>query len=107
MKLTRNRQESLIKTLRVAYHEKEKIQVGDQWQAKVMRHVRGIRQIRSKKIFFEQFGDALWRFAPVACALILILGIVIVKFHMIPDYEMARLVANDPLEYGLLQSLLM
>jgi hypothetical protein len=107
MKLTRNWEDNLIRTLRVAYHEKEKVEVGEQWQGKVMHHVRGIRHVLSKRSFFEQFGDALWRFAPVACALILILGVCILKFHMIPDYEMAKLVANDPVEYGLLQSLLM
>ncbi len=107
MKFTRNRQENLIRTLRVAYLEKEKVAVGDQWQTRVMRQVQGIRRARSRINFFEQFGNALWRFAPVACALILILGICILKFHMVPDYEMAKLVANDPMDYGLLQSLLM
>jgi hypothetical protein len=107
MKFTRNRQENLIRTLRIAYHEKEKVDVGDQWQAKVMHHVLGIRHVLSKKNFFEQFGDALWHLAPVACGLILILGVCIVKFHVIPDYAMAKIVANDPMEYGLLQSLLM
>jgi hypothetical protein len=107
VKFTKNFQENLNRTLRAAYHEKEKGEVGEQWQEKVMHHVRGIRHVLSKKSFFEQFGDALWRFAPVACALILILGVCIVKFHMIPDYAMAKIVANDPMEYGLLQSLLM
>lgn len=107
MKFTKNRQEYLIGAFRVAYHEKEKVEVGEQWQQKVMYHLRTIPLALSKKKFFEQFGDALWRFAPVACALILILGICILKFHMIPDYELAKIVANDPVEYGLLQSLLM
>jgi len=107
VKSTKNGQENLIMTLRVAYHEKEKVEVGEQWQGKVMHRVRGIRHVLSERSFFEQFGDALWRFAPVACALILILGVCILKFHMIPDYEVAKLVANDPVGYGLLQSLLM
>jgi hypothetical protein len=106
MKFTKNWQENLMRIWRLAYHEKEKAEVGDQWQEKVMHHVRGIRHVISKKSFFEQFGDVLWRLAPVACALILILGICILKFHMIPDYEMAKLVANDPMDYRLLQSLL-
>lgn len=107
MKSTKNREEHLIRTLRIAYHEKERVEVGEQWQQKVMQHLRTIPLVLSKKNFLEQFGDALWRFAPVACALILILGICILKFHMIPDYVMAKMVANDPVEYGLLQSLLM
>ncbi|MFZ0448422.1 MAG: hypothetical protein WAL98_04205 [Desulfatiglandaceae bacterium] len=107
MKFTKNWQKNLNRTLRVAYHEKEKVEVGGQWQAKVMHSVRDIHRLLAKKSFFEQIGDALWRFAPVACALILILGICILKFHMIPDYEMAKIMANDPVEYGLLQSLLM
>jgi hypothetical protein len=107
MKFTRNWQENLIRTWRIAYHEKEKMEVGDQWHAGVMRQIRGIRHARSRKNFFEQFADVVWRFAPVACALILILGICILKFHMVPDFEIAKLVANDPMEYGLLQSLLM
>jgi hypothetical protein len=107
MRFTRNWQENLNRTLRVAYHEREKVEVGEQWQVKVMHRIRGIHHVMSEKNFFEQFGDALWRFAPVACALLLIFGICIVKFHMVPDYEMAKMVANDPMEYGLLQSLLM
>ena len=52
MKFTRNWQENLIRTWRIAYHEKEKMDVGDQWQAGVMRQIRGIRHARSRKNFF-------------------------------------------------------
>lgn len=93
----------LKKALITAYHEKEKAEVGELWQMKVMSHIRSLGPLTSKTNYFELLEQFVWRFAPVACLLILILAICIIKLDPISDYEMARAFIDDPVDFTLLQ----
>ena len=95
----------LKQILTAAYWEKEKAEVGDRWQERVMGTIREMAPVRPGSGFFDVFGQALWRFAPVACGLLLLLGGCILKFHLLPGDEMARMVMDDPVGYTVLESL--
>jgi len=91
-----------------AYFEKENLPIKNGWQDDVMRHIRSlehhgkkIRKEISNFIIFEQY---LWKFAPVACVLALMLSIYIFQADFQTEYELAKIFLNDPLEFNLIQS---
>ncbi len=86
-----------------AYHEKEKPEVGELWQMRVMSDIRSLGPVGSKKRYFMLFEQFAWRLAPVTCFLILILGALLINFDLVPDYEVARLFIDDPVEFTFLE----
>jgi hypothetical protein len=82
-----------------AYHEKEKPEVGDLWQISVMSHIRSLGPVSSTRSYFMFFEQSVWRLAPVTFLLILVLAVFLIKLDFIPDYEMAKLFIDDPLEF--------
>ena len=82
-----------------AYHEKEKPEIDELWQVRVMSHIRSLGPISSRKRYFMLFEQSVWRLAPVTCLLILVLAVFLIKLDFIPDYEMAKLFIDDPLEF--------
>jgi hypothetical protein len=87
-----------------AYHEKERPEVDELWQVKVMSHIRSLGPITSRKRFFMLFEQSVWRLAPVMCLLILILAALLIKLDFISDYEMLKLFIDDPEEFAFIQS---
>ena len=45
----------------------------------------------------------MWRFAPVACVLILMLTLCIINLDLVPEYEMVKLFVEDPIEFSYVQ----
>ena len=87
-----------------AYREKERAKVGEQWQKNLMSHIRSLGPLNSKTNFFELLEPFVWRFAPVACVLILVLTICFINLDFVPEYEMAKTYIEDPIEFTFLQS---
>jgi hypothetical protein len=87
-----------------AYHEKERPEVDELWQVKVMSHIRSLGPITSRKRYFMLFEQSVWRLAPVMCLLILVLAALLIKLDFIPDYEMLKLFIDDPVEFAFIQS---
>jgi hypothetical protein len=86
-----------------AYHEKEKPEVDEFWQMRVMSHIRSLGPMSSRKRYFMLFEQSVWRLAPVICLLILVLAAFLIKLDLMPDYEMARLFIDDPVEFIFVQ----
>ena len=84
MKFTKKHEDTVKEILTGAYHEKEKIEVGDSWLVRVMGHIRDLGPLDTKRNSFELFEQYLWRFSPVLCLLILVLAVFLVK---IPDHS--------------------
>jgi len=82
-----------------AYHEKGKPEVGELWQMRVKRHIRSLGPVCSRKKYFMLFEQSVWRLTPVTCVLILVLAVLLIKFDFIPDYEMVKLLIDDPVEF--------
>ena len=92
----------LRKALATAYHEKEKAEVDESWLARTMGHIRILGPLYPKTDFFEVFQRSLWRLAPIACALILLLGAAVTQLDTVADYELTKVFLEDPADYTLL-----
>jgi hypothetical protein len=99
MKSHKNGHKKLKELLIRAYHEKEKSEVDELWQVRVMSHIRSLGPISSRERYFMLFEQSVWRLAPVTCLLILVLAAFLIKLDLIPDYEMTKLFIDDPLEF--------
>jgi len=93
----------LKKLLIRAYHEKEKPDVDELWQISVMRHIRSLGPVRSERGYVGLFEQSVWRLAPVTGLLILILIALLLTLDFMPDYEMAKIFIDDPVEFTVVQ----
>ena len=99
------KKEDLIKlrdAFATTYREKEKIEVDERWQVRVMDHIRSLDPLYPKTNFFEVFQRFLWRLAPIACALILLLGAALSQLDTVSDDELTKVFLEDPADYTLL-----
>ena len=87
MKLAEYRLDVLKKLLLQAYHEKEKLELDDQWHRTVMDRVRKLGPLQSRPDSLMQFGLFVWRLTPVTALLIMISLAVLLKFDFTPDYN--------------------
>jgi hypothetical protein len=92
----------LKKALAVAYREKEKAEVGDLWQVRVMEHIRSLGPLYSQTSYLERFERLVWQLAPVACVLVVLLGVVITQLELVSDYEIVKMFIEDPADFSLL-----
>jgi len=90
MKSSEENHKKMENVLIRAYREKEEVEVSDLWQIKVMSHIRSLGPLGSKTNYFMLLEPFVWRFAPVACVLILVLTICFINLDFIPEYEMAK-----------------
>jgi hypothetical protein len=89
------------KVLAVAYFEKEKLTVDGSWRNKIMANIQDLRPYYQIG-FIEAFQRISWRLAPVACALIILLGIAVSQTNSISDYELVNMMFEDPADYSVL-----
>jgi len=87
-----------------AHSAKEKVEVGDQWQTETMRRIRQIGSLESNAAYLLNFERLVWRFAPIACALILVFSICLLNLDFDQEYEMSKLLLDDPVEYAVVKS---
>ena len=104
MLLSEKHHMGLKKALISAYSEKGKAEVGDHWQAETMRRIRQISPLESSAAYLFNFERLVWRFAPIACALILVFSICLLNLDFAQEYEMSKLLLDDPVEYAVVQS---
>jgi hypothetical protein len=105
MKSVEYRLEVLKKILLQAYHEKEKLESGDQWHMNVMRRVRKLGPLPSKPDPLMQFGQFVWRLTPVTCLLVIVSAAVLLKFDFTPDYNVLISFITDAEDISLAQLL--
>ena len=91
------------KALAAAYREKEKVVAGELWQTSVMGHIRRLGPLYPASSYLEFFERFLWRLAPVACVLILILAVIFIHMDFLSEYEMAKIFFDDPADVSLFQ----
>lgn len=99
-----NRKEigNIIGAFKTAHREKEKIRVRDALKADIMDLVRNeIREDYSPG-FFDFLQSALWKLAPVTCALALLLGILLSRIDILSEYELVKLFINNPSDMSFL-----
>lgn len=85
--------------LSAAYREKETAHTGDLWETRVMGHVKTLGVPASPAATFSAlFGRFVWRFAPVACILIIALTIGLVNLDYAPEYDITATFMTDPIQ---------
>ena len=94
------------KALTAAYREKEKAAVGELWQTRVMGQIRSLGPLYPVTSYLEFFEQFVWRFAPIAGVLILILAAIFIHMDFISEYEMAKIFFDDPADISLFQQTL-
>lgn len=105
MEFMKEKQKRLKKTLTAAYYEKEKAAVNGLWQIRLMRRVRSLGPLNVKTNYLELFEGFVWKLAPVACLLILVLTIILTKLDFVSEYEIAKAFMEDSLDFSLFQFL--
>ena len=85
-------------TLGVAYREKKPVPTGELWETRVMGHIRSLGAPVPAASFSTIFGRFVWRFAPVACILIVVLTIGLANLDYAPEYELTTTFMTDPIE---------
>ena len=98
MKFHKKDYSQLENTLIKAYQEKEKPRADEQWEMKVMQHIRTLGPLPFKTSSFDFFEQLGWRFAPAVCVVIALLTFWMVKLDFVPEEEMAILSIEQPVE---------
>jgi hypothetical protein len=88
----------LRKALAAAYRKKEEREIGKHWQIRVMEHIRDLAPLHARAGYLELFETSFWQLAPVACLLIFILGMAIARLDFVSDYEIVKMLMEDPLD---------
>ncbi|MBW2593567.1 MAG: hypothetical protein JRE58_11340 [Deltaproteobacteria bacterium] len=87
------------KALSVVWAKQADFNESRTWQAGTMRQIRRIGPLNDRPGYFLQLGQNIWRLAPVACILLIVLTVMVVQINFIPedavltvfDYDMEEL----------------
>ena len=104
MKSLNEKYQKLINALSAAYRDKERVDVSDRWQMDVMRDIRRLGPLNAKASSFLFADRFVWRFATVACMIVLMLSIYVVYIGFSPEAEIITLFLDNPVEYTLVQA---
>jgi len=80
----------VMKALSLAYNAKEKMEVGDLWQARVMGHVLSMDPLYAKTSYLELLQQFVWKLTPVTFVLVGLLGMALIKMDFFSDYEFTK-----------------
>lgn len=90
------------KSLGAAFREKEKTEVSEVWQSRLMDHIRRLGPLCPKTNFLDLFQRFVWQLAPFTCVLILLLSAAVVRLDFVSDYELSKMFIEDPTNFSLL-----
>jgi hypothetical protein len=91
--------------LKAAYIAKENQgpEIGEQFEAQVMRRIRALGPIHSRPDYLLLFEQFFWRLVPAAAVLIIILAAWAVQLDFVSEFEMAAIFMDDPISFNLIQ----
>ena len=95
MTTIKHQHQALRELLRRAYKEKEKVEVGDQWQEEVMRRIGELGEIDMSPSYLVMLERLVWRLVPVTCILIIGLTVLLSSFDFISGYDVIQLTMNS------------
>lgn len=105
MNLKKEDLKKVQRALSSAYKGGGDTEIGDAWERRVMARVRGLGPLRSRRGMTALF-EGVWRFAPAAAAMFLVLGAVLYqRMDILSEYEMARVFLETGLDDSLFQIL--
>lgn len=80
----------VMKAFSLAYKEKERVETGDMWQARVMGHILSLDPLYFRTGYFELFQQFVWKLTPVTFVLVGVLGVALLKMDFFSDYELTK-----------------
>ena len=95
MSKIKDQHQTLRELLRRAYREKEKVEVGDQWQQGVMRRIGELDEMEASPSYLVMLEQLVWRLVPVTCILIISLTVLLSSFDFISGYDIIQLTMNS------------
>lgn len=95
--------QTFIHLLRAAYHNKKQAEVSDDWQLDVMRAVRHIGPLNAQGDPFVFMNRVAWRFASVACTIVLLLSVYVAYAGFSPETGVVNQLLDNPVGFMLLQ----
>ena len=95
MTTIKDQHQALRELLRRAYREKEKVEVGDQWQEEVMRRIGELGEMEASPSYLVMLEKLVWRLVPVTCILIIGLTVLLSSFDFISGYDIIQLTMNS------------
>ena len=101
MKLTEDKLKKIKDALAAAYFQKEEAGQNEMGKAGVMNRIRRLRPLSSDKGYLAYFEPFIWRLAPVACLLIIVLSFAIANTDPFFDTEMTMAFLEDPADFSL------
>ena len=101
--ITRKQLHRLRVALSATYRHRdhEELHLKQDWPAQIMRRVRTLETPDYQSLYLMLFERLLWKFSPVALTLVLLLGLAAIQIGLNPGHETARLLAQDPVDFGL------
>ena len=100
--LPREKLNRLWKAFMISYRERERAEVRGKWREAVINQIHSLGSYPYRIGYLEFFEGFVWRYAPVACILILILATVIVKLDILSEYTLVQLFMENPLDFSLI-----
>ena len=94
MTFSKHEQRVIEEIFKKAYDDREAAPVGDRWTSDVMRRIRNLEPVSSGKSFFLGFEQFVWRLAPVACLLIIVLAAILLNTGVVPDDSVFQVLMN-------------
>ena len=91
----------LLGVLRRAYRDKETPEVHEPWRADTMRRIRQLPSLNKAAISLFAFERIVWRMAPVAAALIIVISLALMNLDMYPDHGVFDLMTYQSEDIGL------
>ena len=102
----RNKPDRLQEALKNAYHLRDAVPVSPGWETNVMRQVRRLGLLKRGTGWVDLIEGYFWKFAPVACALILVLSVALIfQFDFISEAEAAKTFFEGSVDYSFFQVL--
>jgi hypothetical protein len=95
----------LRKALKMVYRQKEAAQVHERWELSVMTRIRGLASAHRAPGYLERFEPFVWRLAPAACILVIVLAVAVTQLDGALHVETVQLLAEDPADFSLLSLL--
>jgi hypothetical protein len=106
MKLNREDLKKVQQALSSAYQAGDDIQSGNAWEERVMARIKHLGPLTSRHGLTTLFEGYIWRFAPAAAAIFLVLGAVLYQqMDFLSECEMARVFVETGFDDSLFQIL--
>jgi hypothetical protein len=103
MTFSKSEQKVIQKIFRKAYFNKDAVPSGDRWQPEVMRRIRNLGPIQSRKSIWIPLEQLFWRLAPAVCLMIIILTTLLYRMEIVPDTIVFQVLINAEEELTLSQ----